>query len=310
MSESPTAAPAPAQTSPANPAVAIAQRRPAEKLTLRQQLEGPQFLEAVKKALPRHLTAERFIRVAITAMTTTPKLAQCTQTSFFNCLLKLSQFGLEPDGRRAHLIPFENKKRGIVECQLIVDYKGLSELVYRSGVVSYLHADVVRRGDVFKFSKGELAEHVPWFLRTDEKKPAEPGEIYAVYSLARMKDGSEKAEVLAVSEVYVIRDNSQGWKAFKNGYTKSSPWDPTNPVSEQEMMKKTAFRRLSKWLPLSAEIREAVESEDDVIEVETTPARTSLAAAVESAFAVPEDDHPEQPETAAVAGATTEGAAQ
>lgn len=236
---------------------------PEGKLTLRKHLESPAFLDAVKKALPRHLKPDRFIRVAITAMTKTPKLAQCDQASFFNALLTLSQLGLEPDGRRAHLIPFENRKRNVVECQLIVDYKGLAELVYRSGVVSYLHADVVRDGDLFDFSKGELKTHVPWFLRRDDEKPNEPGNIYAIYSLARMKDGSEKAEVLALSEVISIRDNSQGWRAFKNGYAKQSPWDPENPVSEQEMMKKTAFRRLSKWLPLSPEIRDAVESDDD-----------------------------------------------
>jgi hypothetical protein len=38
-------------------------------------------------------------------------------------LLDLSTFGLEPDGRRAHLIPFGD------EVQLILDYKRLVELV-------------------------------------------------------------------------------------------------------------------------------------------------------------------------------------
>ena len=83
--------------------------------TLRELLEGELFREQVAKALPRHLTPDRFIRVAVTTMNRTPKLAQCDQASFFNALLTLSQVGLEADGRRAYLIPFENKKKGIIE---------------------------------------------------------------------------------------------------------------------------------------------------------------------------------------------------
>src|ERR1051326_6456109 len=97
-------------------------------------ITGEQFKLAVAQALPKHLTPDRFIPTALTAMTRTPKLAECDQASFFAALMTLSQLGLEPDGRRAHLIPFENRKRGVVECQLIIDYKGLVELAYRSGV--------------------------------------------------------------------------------------------------------------------------------------------------------------------------------
>ena len=92
-------------------------------LTLRQHLSSPSFSAEVSKALPKHLTPDRFLRVALTALTKTPKLADCDQASFFSALLTLSQFGLEPDGRRAHLIPFDNKKRGVLECQLIIDFK-------------------------------------------------------------------------------------------------------------------------------------------------------------------------------------------
>lgn len=113
------------------------------QLALRNELESAAFKEAVAKVLPKILPPERFVRVACTAMTRTPKLRECDRASFFSAMLALAQTGLEPDGRRAHLIPFENRKRGIVECQLIIDYKGLAELAMRSGLLSCLHADVV-----------------------------------------------------------------------------------------------------------------------------------------------------------------------
>jgi recombination protein RecT len=236
---------------------------PKGQLTIRQHLEGDAFKNAVAAALPRHMTPDRFIRVALTAMNRIPKLKDCTQSSFLNSLLTLSSLGLEPDGRRAHLIPYENRKLGVTECQLIVDWKGLSELIYRSGVVSTLHADVVRQGDIFDYSMGVVAKHVPHYLRTDDKKPAEAGEVMAAYAMATMKDGAQKTEVMSKDEIEGIRRRSRAGQA--------GPW-----VSDwNEMAKKTVFRRLSKWLPLSPELRDAVEADDDAIETEK-PAKKSM----------------------------------
>lgn len=226
--------------------------------TIREHLQGDAFKQAIAAALPVHLKPDRFIRIALTAMTRTPKLAQCDQASFFQALLSLSQYGLEPDGRRAHLIPFENRKRGIVECQLILDWKGIAELVYRSGVVSTLHADVVREGDLFDYSMGVLTTHVPHYLRRDDKKPEKEGDVFAAYSTATMKDGTRKTEVMSSEEIEGIRRRSRAGQ--------SGPW----VTDWTEMAKKTVFRRLSKWLPLSAELRDAVEADDDAIDIDAT----------------------------------------
>lgn len=212
--------------------------------SLRDRLESPEFLAAVSKSLPKHLTPERFIRVAITAMTKTPKLAQCSQASFFNAMLTLSQYGIEADGRRAHLIPFENRKAGTVDCQLILDYKGIAELVMRSGLVSYLHADVVCENDLFEYDMGEIKTH-----KIDFRKPR--GSVYAAYCICKFKDGTCKADVMSRDEIESIRARS---KAGNSG-----PWI----TDWNEMGKKTIFKRLSKWLPLSAEVQDLLDVDDD-----------------------------------------------
>ena len=241
----------------ASPAVSKAPK------TVKDWINSDEFKGQIARALPKHCTPDRFLRVALTATLRTPKLMDCTPESVLSCLLQCSQIGLEPDGRRAHLIPFENRAAKTTSCTLIVDYKGLVELAMRSGLISHIHADVVRSGDLFEYNLGEITTHVPWFLRRDEYKPETFGEDVAVYAFARMRDGSSAVAVLSMDEVYSIRDNSQGWKAFKAGLTKQCPWDPENWVSEQEMKKKTAVRRLSKMLTLSPEFRDAVENEDD-----------------------------------------------
>lgn len=223
--------------------------------SIKQRLQSPQMISELGKAMPAHCKPERMARIAITALTKTPKLAECTQASFFECLLSLSQWGLEPDGRRAHLIPYGNK------CTLIIDYKGYVELAYRSGVVRNIHADVVREGDLFTYSKGRVVEHVPWFLRRDEGKPGDAGKVFAVYCVVELTGGTEKTEVLSQAEVEAIRKRS---KAGNNG-----PW----VTDWSEMAKKTAFRRVQKWLPLSADIRDAMDRDDDVIDVVATPSQ-------------------------------------
>lgn len=241
------------------------------QLSLRNEIESPAFRDAVAKVLPKILTPERFVRVACTAMTRTPKLRECDRASFFSAMLSLAQTGLEPDGRRAHLIPFENRKRGVVECQLIIDYKGLAELAMRSGLLSYLHADVVRRGDIFRYSLGEIKEHVPHFLRDDQDKPEKAGDVFAAFAVARFKDGSAKAEVMSVDEIDAIRRRSRAGQ--------SGPW----VTDWNEMAKKTAFRRLSKWLPLSPEYRDALDADADEPDTLRNVAKADAGAAANAA---------------------------
>lgn len=275
----------------AAPATAAAARKDVKSL-----LEGPAFRAEIAKVLPKHLTPERMIRVAITATMKTPKLLQCTADSLTRCMLDCSALGLEPDGRRAHLIPFEDKRNNVTICTLIIDYKGLVELAMRSGLVSHLYADVVREGDLFEYSLGEIKVHVPWFLRRDSDKPAEAGQDIAVYAFARMTSGASAVAVMSVDEVYSIRDNSQGWQAFKKGYTKKNPWDPSDWVSEQEMKKKTALRRLCKVLPLSPEFRDAVEKDDEEDPI-AKAVNVTPAAPLFQAPAIPAPEPDPQPAT-------------
>jgi recombination protein RecT len=216
----------------------------AGKLTIRDHLNGDAFKAEVARVLPRHLTPERMVRTGLTALMKVPKLATCTPESFLNCMLQLSQWGLEPDGRHAHLIPYGDT------CTLILDYKGIVDLVLRSGTVRTIHADVVCQGDRFVYSLGEVKEHTPWYLRTDADKPAKAGEVIAVYCHVVFTDGGSKSEVMSVDEVEKVRRASKA--------SQSGPWKEW----WSEMAKKTVFRRASKWLKLSAEVADAFERDD------------------------------------------------
>jgi recombination protein RecT len=226
-------------------------------ITLRDKLNNPAQLQEIARALPKHMSADRMARVTLTAMTRTPKLAECDPASFFQCLMSLSQWGLEPDGRHAHLIPFENRKRGIIECQLIIDYKGFVQLAMRTGNIASIHCDSVCENDEFDYDCGEVLRH-----KIDFRKPR--GEAYAFVCLIKMKDGGKKCEVMTRDEVEVIRKRS---RSANNG-----PW----VTDFSEMAKKTVFRRASKWIELSSEIRDAFDNDDkDYVDGRVTSRQTA-----------------------------------
>jgi recombination protein RecT len=217
-------------------------------LTVKDRIQSADFSSQIAKVLPKHLTPDRFARLCLSAVTRNPKLLDCTQASVLKCMMDLSQLGIEPDGRRAHLIPYGNT------CTLIIDYKGIVELVRRSGDVSSIHADVVCENDVFTYQKGKIVEHT-----IDFKK--DRGAIYAVYVEITMKDGSVQCGVMSKQEVEAIRARS------KSG--KSGPWVTDWP----EMAKKTVFKRESKWLTLSPEIRDAIDLDN---EIDVTPEKPAV----------------------------------
>ncbi len=205
--------------------------------TLKSILSSEAMQKQFAAALPSHLSPERFGRVAITALSRTPKLAECTQESFFKCLLDLSAMGLEPDGRRAHLIPYGK------ECTLILDYKGIVELMRRSGDVVAIHADVVCENDEFVHNLGVIESHT-----FDLKGPR--GGFVAAYAQITFKDGSKQSAIMSKEEIDAIKNRSRAGK--------SGPW-----VSDyNEMAKKTVVRRVSKMVTLSSEIMDAVERSD------------------------------------------------
>ncbi len=205
--------------------------------TLNEIFTSDYVVAAIQNAAPKHLKAERFLRIANTAMTRTPQLKDCTLASVWDCLMELSSLGLEPDGRRAHLIPYGTK------CTLLVDYKGIVECVRRSGEVSDIHAEIVCENDEFEYDKGKVTIH-----RINFRKPR--GEMFAVYDYVKFKDGTESYDVMGKEDVDKIRERS---KAGTSG-----PW----VTDYNEMAKKTVFRRHSKWLPFSPEVHNVIEADD------------------------------------------------
>jgi recombination protein RecT len=166
-----------------------------------------------------------------------------------------AQLGLEPNTPQGHiyLIPFENKRKGTTEVQVIVGYKGLIDLARRSGEIVSISSHAVRSHDRFDvdFGTEESIVHKP-------KLDGDRGEIIGFYAVAKLQGGGTQFEYMTLGEVERIRDGSQGYSTAKR-FAKdmgviNSPW----ATNFEEMGRKTAIRRLCKYLPMSVELAGAV----------------------------------------------------
>lgn len=197
--------------------------------------------DSIAQLIPKHLSADRLMKVALNCVGKTPQLQQCTPVSLLQCVITAAELGLEPGGALGHayLVPY-----GQV-ATLIIGYRGLIQLMRNTRQLASIRAVVVHEKDVFKMREGieQTIKHEP-FLDGDA------GQLKYVYCVAKLKDGSVQIEVMTRAQVEGIRARS---KSGKNG-----PW-----VSDyEEMAKKTVVRRLAKYMPMSAELEKAFEMDN------------------------------------------------
>lgn len=209
----------------------------------------------IKNALPTVMTPERFTRIVLTALSSNPKLGQCTPNSFLGAMMQAAQLGVEPNTPlgQAYLIPYRNK--GTLECQFQLGYKGLIDLAYRSGAVQSIQAHEVHENDEFEYSYG--------IDGTIRHKPAlkDRGPVIAYYGVWKTKDGGYGYEVMSVDDVISVRDQYS-----KAADSKFSPW----ATNFDAMAKKTVLKRALKYAPLKTEFARAL-SQDNTIKTTIAP---------------------------------------
>ncbi len=220
---------------------AVAKVNPTQ--TLRGLLE--QSRSQIATALPKHLTAERMIRVALTAFQRTPALQDCSPISVVGCVVQASELGLELAGPlgQAYMVPYYNKNTKQKEAQFQVGYRGLMDLAYRSGKVQTFNAHCVYANDKFKFSYGTKP------LVTHEPTLNDPGDVVAVYAVLNLTGGGFDFEVMSTIQ---IENHRKKYSKQKDG----GDYNPWNTAWE-EMAKKTVIRKLAKRAPVSIEVRRA-----------------------------------------------------
>lgn len=245
--------------------------------SIKEQLFSPVTTKFFRESLPvvaKEVTdnvVQRFVKILYTTISNSPQLQRCTVQSIIKAAGISASLGLDIDMRGlAWLVPYKNKDTGALEASFQIGYLGLVELAYRSGKVKAISAHCVYESEADNVritrENGRYSVHHPFSY----KEPS--GKMIAVYATAEVEGFGSFTEVLRVDEVEKVR---RGGKA---------PNSPAWTQHFEAMAKKTAIRRLAKFLPKS--IAEdftraaAADEKQDIIDVPSSrferPAETAI----------------------------------
>ena len=154
----------------------------------------------------------------------------------------------------AYVLPYKDGKTGVTSAQFQMGYKGFVQLALRSGQFKTLNATDVREGELIDedFVTGELT------FQKAENREALPVAGYVAYF--KLLNGFEKYLYMTAAEMkaHALRFS----QTFKRGY---GLW--ADKEMFDSMAKKTVLKLLlSKYAPLSVEMRDAIKADQAVME--------------------------------------------
>ncbi|AOA57553.1 recombinase RecT [Acinetobacter larvae] len=196
----------------------------------------------LEMALPKHLNADRMVRLTLTAFSQNPALQKCDPVSIFGSIITASQLGLEPGvNGQGYLIPYGKK------CNFVPGWKGLVDLANRGGRSS-VWTGAVYEGDDFDYMLGDspYCKHKP-YGEFDVNK------LTHVYAIGRVKDAE-----MPVIEVWPVKRVEAHLK--KNNKVGNAHYALADNKKNFEMYaRKVALLQVLKYMPQSIELTNAME---------------------------------------------------
>lgn len=219
-----------------------------QKAKFRALVEREDVTSRLERACSRYVKVPALQEQMMAASIREPRLMMCAPTTIVSALFTLAQLGLQP-GPKAHLVPFNNSKRGRLECQFILDYKGMLDIAARSKRIRAVDAKVVYTDDDFACEYGgtPYLKHNPMGSLESGKKAN--GDIRLAYAIAWIHGlPFPLFVVMTKAEIDAIKARAK---------SKSGPW----VTDYAEMARKTPLRRLFKYLPLSSQMEAALDTD-------------------------------------------------
>lgn len=200
---------------------------------------------------------DRFMMSCYQAVWHQPKLLDANRDSLLLAFAEAAtvRLSLNPTAREA-FIETRNAKVGdvyILQARFGTQYQGLIKLMHRGSDIDYIHADVVRRGDLFKVVGGSNPhiEHIQADVDMDPEVAVaydSDDAILASYAVVKIRG--------ATRDSYEVARRASILKA--RAMSKSNAW--TNWF--ERMARKIPLRRLANIIPGADEARGVITLED------------------------------------------------
>jgi len=187
-----------------------------------------------------------FVNGVLTVIAGSEKLQACTPESIFTSVIRAAtlRLSVDPSTPMAYLVPYGNR------CTLIVGYRGLVNLAYRTMNYQYINADIVYQGE--KFEADKLSGEVSF-----SGYPDGSGVILGYFAVFKTKRGITKGLFMSVDEINAHKERyAKGWK------NPDSAWN----TNFNDMARKTPLRLLlSRWGDFNTEDQRVMKQilEDD-----------------------------------------------
>jgi recombination protein RecT len=179
------------------------------------------------------ITPSQFKNIVINEVKKSPKMQEAffnDPASLFGAILLCAELGLNPsaDVGEFYFLPFGKK------ITPILGYKGVINLILRSGEISKLWSEIVYQEDDFEYELGLEPKliHKPNHDRTNKN-------IKYVYAVAKLTNGETMFKVMSKKEIMEIVEMSKYPNALYGSNKDPQGW----------MYKKTVIKQLSKTLP-------------------------------------------------------------
>lgn len=196
--------------------------------------------DSIRAASTKYLTPERCIRLAGLAYSQSDALRKCSPFSILKCVMLSAQLGLEIGGPLGlfYIIP-----RGGEACPQI-GYRGIIQILWRSGAVKHIDAHAVYQGDRFEVKEGttNAIVHVP----DTSADRDDPSKITHVYATVEFCNGGKQFRWMTRKQVERVRAKHAG-----SNKVWAEHWE--------SMAMKTVLFRLAKYLPVTPDILASVE---------------------------------------------------
>lgn len=201
----------------------------------------------------------KFKQIVISELKKNSKLIEAfiqNPISMFASILAGAEIGLIPSELLGHffLIPRNIKqadgKYKLTVCPQI-GYKGIIEILQRSGDITRIHTEIVYEGDEFE----EISGLEPTILHVKKSNTRTADKITHVYAVAKNKFGEKEFTVLTRQEILAI----QSLSPYNNDLYFNDKKDPM-----RWMERKTAIFQLAKMLPKDYYATKAIEIDNRI----------------------------------------------
>ena len=232
---------------------------PVKQLTPVQKFN--QYLEAYKQnilpdLLKKHnIEPAQFVQIVVSELKKNERLQLAFQqnpSSMFASILAGAEIGLIPSDMLGEFYLIPLKIDGKMTVTPLIGYKGLHNIILRSGEVTKVHTECVYEGDEFEPIYGLEPNiiHKPNFSLERNATT-----LKFVYAVAKLKNGDYQFCVLSKNDIIKIKSLSR----YDNDLYFNDAKDP-----QMWMVRKTALIQLSKMLPKDFYGKKAVEMDNQL----------------------------------------------